>query len=80
MNAEQSVAVIGQAYAFLLTTYVEPASSATLLQAAWDGFVAALPPDQPRPEAPRAHRDGPARGPAPLPRRLPGGRRPGGGR
>ena len=53
MNAEQSVAVIGQAYAFLLTTYVEPASSATLLQAAWDGFVAALPPDQPRPEAPQ---------------------------
>ena len=53
MNAEQAFAVIGQAYAFLLTTYVEPASSATLLQAAWDGFVAALPPDRPRPEAPQ---------------------------
>ena len=53
MSAEQSVSVVSQAYALLLQTYVEPADPVALLHAAWDGFAAALPADQPRPERPQ---------------------------
>ncbi|HEX2515132.1 MAG TPA: S41 family peptidase [Chloroflexota bacterium] len=53
MSAEQSVSVVSQAYALLLQTYVEPADPVALLYAAWDGFAAALPADQPRPERPQ---------------------------
>jgi carboxyl-terminal processing protease len=52
MSAEQGVSLIGQAYALLLGTYVEPADPAALLRAAWDGFTASLPPDQPKPDVP----------------------------
>ncbi|MDQ3702693.1 MAG: S41 family peptidase [Chloroflexota bacterium] len=52
MSAEQAISLVGQSYALLIGAYVEPIDSAALLRAAWDGFTAALPAGQPRPEFP----------------------------
>ncbi len=52
MSAEQAVSLIGQSYALLLGAYVEPPDSVRLLRAAWEGFSAALPTGQSRPELP----------------------------
>jgi carboxyl-terminal processing protease len=53
LNAEQGLAVIGQAYALLLDQYVDPVDPAALLRAAWEGFAGALPEGVPKPEPPQ---------------------------
>jgi carboxyl-terminal processing protease len=52
LSAEEGLALIRQAFVLLLDFHVEVVDPGALLRAAWDGFAAALPAGQPRPETP----------------------------
>lgn len=52
LTAEQGFALIGQAYVILLDQYVGDVDPVALLDAAWSGFVEALPAGVPRPAPP----------------------------
>jgi carboxyl-terminal processing protease len=52
LSAEEGLAVIRQAFVVLLDAHVDALDPAALLRAAWDGFSAALPAAEPRPEPP----------------------------
>lgn len=52
LTAEQGLAVVLEAWAWLIDLYVDPVEPLELLRTAWDGFSAALPAAQERPPFP----------------------------